>query len=105
MERILTAEQMRNADEYTIKNLGVPEDVLVDRAGDAVYNEIIARYKGGRVLVAVGKGNNGADGKIIAKKLSITHVFSVTLFDVFNDDISALDGDYDIIIDCIFGTG
>ena len=56
-------------------------------------------------MVAVGKGNNGADGKIIAEKLALKHGFSVTLFDAFNDDISVLDGDYDLVVDCIFGTG
>ncbi len=105
MERVLTAEQMRNADEYTIKKLGVPEEVLVERAGTALYEEIIARYKGGRVLVAVGKGNNGKDGKIIAEKLALKHGFSVTLFDAFSDELSLLDREYDLIVDCIFGTG
>ncbi len=105
MERILTAQQMRLADEYTITKLGIPEEVLVERAGVAVAEEIQKRFKGGRILIAVGKGNNGKDGRIVAEILSSVHGFAVTLYDVFNDDISVLDGDYDIILDCIFGTG
>ncbi|MCQ2399976.1 MAG: bifunctional ADP-dependent NAD(P)H-hydrate dehydratase/NAD(P)H-hydrate epimerase, partial [Clostridia bacterium] len=96
---------MKNADKYTIENLGVPSDVLVERAGEAVAEEIIRRKKGGRVLVVCGRGNNGADGKVIAKTLSSHHGFSVKIYDVCADDISVLDGDYDIIVDCIFGTG
>ena len=96
---------MRFADKYTIEKLGVPEDVLVERAGLAVAEEIFSRYKGGRVLVVIGKGNNGADGKVVARLLSEKHGFLVSVMDAFSDDISVLDNEFDIIIDCIFGTG
>ena len=105
MERILTSDAMRRADKYTIEKLGIPEDVLIERAGVAVAEAILKRFKGGRVLVAIGKGNNGEDGKIIARILSERHGFAVTCYNVFSDDISLLDTDVDIIIDCIFGTG
>ena len=32
MEYILTAEEMKNADEYTIRNFHVPSEVLIERA-------------------------------------------------------------------------
>ena len=70
MERVLSTAQMRLADSFTINELGIPESVLVERAGTAVADEIIQRFRGGRVLVCIGKGNNGADGKVIAEKLS-----------------------------------
>ena len=105
MQRVLTAEEMRSADKFNIDSLGLPEDVLVERAGLAVTEEIFSRFKGGRVLVLIGKGNNGADGKVIANLLSARHGFSVTAFDAFNDDLSLLDNDFDLVIDCIFGTG
>ena len=105
MERILTSDAMRRADKYTIEKLGIPKDVLIERAGVAVAEEILKRFKGGRVLVAIGKGNNGEDGKIIANMLAKKHGFAVSCYDVYNDDISFLDKDVDIIIDCIFGTG
>ena len=78
MERILTSAAMRMADKYTIEKLGIPEDVLIERAGVAVAEAILKRFKGGRVLVAIGKGNNGEDGKIIARILSERHGFAVT---------------------------
>ena len=105
MERILSAQEMRLADEFTINNLGVSEDVLVERAGRAVAEEIINRFHGGRVLVCVGKGNNGADGKVIAQILSKTHGFSVATLNVSNGIFKLFDKKYDIIVDCIFGTG
>ena len=40
MQRILSAEQMRQADKYTIETLGVSQEELVLRAGTAVAEEI-----------------------------------------------------------------
>lgn len=105
MERILSAEQMRRADKFTIENLGVPEEVLVERAGGAVSDVIKKRFQGGRVLVCVGKGNNGADGRVIANNLSNTHGFSVVCVDVNEQLLNVFDKKFDIIVDCIFGTG
>ena len=105
MERILTAEQMRLADEYTINKLGVPQEILVERAGICVVEEIKKRFIGGRVLVCIGKGNNGADGIVIARELSKVHGFSVTTLNVSNGIFKLFDKKYDIVVDCIFGTG
>ena len=46
MQRILTVEQMREADRFTIENLGVSEKDLVIRAGQAVADEIKKRFFG-----------------------------------------------------------
>ena len=105
MERILSVDQMRSADEYTINSLGVSKSVLVERAGSAVADEIKKRFRGGRVLVCIGKGNNGADGKIVADILNRTHGFSVTTFSISSGLFKVFDKKYDIIVDCIFGTG
>ena len=105
MERILSVTEMRAADEYTINTLGVAEDELVFRAGKAVADEIIRRYHGGRVLVCIGKGNNGEDGKVVAKLLSGKHGFTVSTLTISNGIFKLFDKKYDIIVDCIFGTG
>lgn len=96
---------MRDADEFTINKLGVSNEVLLDRAGHAVAEEILKRFKGGRVLICIGKGNNGKDGVVVYNILSNIHGYNVTLFDVFNDSLEVFNNKYDIIIDCIFGTG
>ena len=105
MERILTTEQMRNADAYTIEKLGVSQEILVERAGAAVAEEIIKRFPGGRVLVCIGVGNNGADGKVVAAILAKKHGFNVNTINVSNGIFKLFDKKYDIIVDCIFGTG
>ncbi|MBE5757048.1 MAG: NAD(P)H-hydrate dehydratase [Clostridiales bacterium] len=103
--RVLTVENMRKADEYTINVLGISSSILVERAGNAVTEEILKRFAGGRVLVLAGKGNNGEDAKVVHKLLSATHGFNAKLFEVANDDLSILEEDFDIIVDGIFGTG
>lgn len=105
MERILSVAQMRSADKFTIENLGVDSDELVYRAGKGVADEILKRFLGGRVLVCVGEGNNGKDGRIIADILSKKHGFSVAVLSVSNGIFKLFDKKYDIIVDCIFGTG
>lgn len=105
MERILSVEQMRQADDYTINTLGFSRQELVNRAGAAVAEEIKKRFKGGRVLVCIGKGNNGADGRVVAEILSKTHGFTVASVSVFNGIFKLFDRKFDIIVDCVFGTG
>lgn len=105
MERILSVEQMRAADEFTIKKLGFTSETLTERAGAAVAQEIIKRLKGGRVLVCTGKGNNGNDGRVIAKILAATHGFTVASVTVANGIFKLFDKKFDVIVDCIFGTG
>ena len=105
MERILSVAEMRAADEYTINTTGVSEEILIERAGGAVADEIIKRFKGGRVLVCTGKGNNGKDGKVIAALLSKQHGFSVSTFSAEVGFFKIFEKKFDIIVDCLFGTG
>ena len=105
MERVLTTAQMREADSYTINKLGIPSEVLIERAANAILEVILDNYKGGRVLVCIGKGNNGEDGKHLSVLLSKIHGFNVVNFFAEMDDLSIFDKKFDIIIDCLFGTG
>lgn len=105
MQRVLTTQQMKNADNYTITKLGIPEEVLVKRAGHTIASVIIDKFNGGRVLVCVGKGNNGADGRVVADILLKTSGFNVEVFDASCGANHLLEEKFDIIVDCIFGTG
>lgn len=67
--RILTNQQMRMADEYTINVLGVPSLELMERAGRALAKEAEALAPNGRVLCVCGGGNNGGDGFVCARIL------------------------------------
>jgi NAD(P)H-hydrate epimerase len=62
---------MADADRRAVAT-GTPEAVLVERAGRAVATHAL-RMLGGvygrRVVVVCGKGNNGADGRVAARRL------------------------------------
>ena len=105
MQRILSVAQMRAADKYTIEELGIPERTLMERAGEAVAEEIKSRFKGGRILFVCGKGNNGGDGLVAARLLRNVHGFSVFVLKIASGETEKLEAEYDIVVDCIFGTG
>jgi hydroxyethylthiazole kinase-like uncharacterized protein yjeF len=66
---ILTVAQMGEADRQTIA-AGTPGFVLMQRAGAAVANAILARWSPRRTVVLCGPGNNGGDGFVVAKALA-----------------------------------
>lgn len=68
--KITTAEEMRAIDRASTDKFDVPSLTLMENAGGAVAQFILENYKGtDRVAVVCGKGNNGGDGFVIARKL------------------------------------
>ena len=71
--RILNAAQMREADRFTIEDIGIPSLVLMENAGRQVVAAMEAAYQSrldGRVGVLCGRGNNGGDGCVVARTLA-----------------------------------
>jgi NAD(P)H-hydrate epimerase len=67
---LVSAAQMRALDRHTIDDLGVPGDVLMESAGRAVVQVVLAQLApGDSVLVVCGPGNNGGDGLVVARHL------------------------------------
>jgi ADP-dependent NAD(P)H-hydrate dehydratase / NAD(P)H-hydrate epimerase len=68
---VLTAAEMGQADRRTIQECGIPGAVLMENAGAAVAAAIRQRFPAARRLVVLcGRGNNGGDGFVAAKRLS-----------------------------------
>ncbi len=68
--KIVTAAEMRDIDRATSERFGVPSLVLMENAGTAVADFVLSEYAGARsVGVVCGKGNNGGDGFVAARKL------------------------------------
>ncbi len=65
---LVSAATMRALDEATIKDLGIPGDVLMESAGRELA-AMIARETTGRVAFLCGPGNNGGDGLVAARHL------------------------------------
>lgn len=119
----VSVEEMRRYDAFTIKNY-VPSKELMYRAAMGVYNAVSWENK--RIAIVCGSGNNGGDGYalacILAGKGIYPHIYR--LCDRFSEDglyyyekakgmgvegrMMDSDADlsqYDIIADCILGTG
>ena len=68
--KIVTAAEMREIDRTTAERFGVPSLTLMENAGTAVAEFVISRYPAAeRIGVICGKGNNGGDGFVAARKL------------------------------------
>jgi hydroxyethylthiazole kinase-like uncharacterized protein yjeF len=98
---VVTPERMRALDAASPD----PEDVLIARAGEAVARAAIGVLGGtyGRTVnVVCGPGNNGADGRVAARRLSGRGVRVRTF------EASACPAELppsDLVIDAAFGTG
>jgi hydroxyethylthiazole kinase-like uncharacterized protein yjeF len=90
LEPLYTADEMRAAEQ------GHDVEELMERAGRAVADAVLHRYPDARRIAAVcGNGANGGDGKIALRVLAESGLEAST----------ELEGDPDIVIDALFGTG
>ena len=72
MKYLPTGVQMKAADDFTIKMIGMPSMVLMERAALKTVETMEAAGLDLRnVLVACGSGNNGGDGYAVARLLHL----------------------------------
>ncbi len=68
--KIVTAAEMREIDRATTERFGVPSLTLMENAGAAVASHVLSMYPSARkIVVFCGKGNNGGDGFVAARRL------------------------------------
>jgi NAD(P)H-hydrate epimerase len=68
--KIVSAAEMREIDRSTSERFGVPSLVLMENAGSAVARFILSDYaQAERIGILCGRGNNGGDGFVVARKL------------------------------------
>ncbi|HEY7626003.1 MAG TPA: NAD(P)H-hydrate dehydratase [Ilumatobacteraceae bacterium] len=97
---IVTPEEMAAIDAAAPE----PAEVLIERAGSAVAWAALRMLGGtyGRTVnVICGKGNNGADGRVAARRLAAKGV-KVRVFDL---PCPAMLPSCDLVIDAAYGTG
>lgn len=126
MQYLLTADQMKQVDNYTSEYFLLASPVLMERAALAVCEEIEKRFSDkSRVCIVCGNGNNGGDGYALGRIL-LERGYQVDLFRAKNSShcsegnqlqtaiLSRLQipvrtdfpqNEYDIIVDAILGTG
>jgi ADP-dependent NAD(P)H-hydrate dehydratase / NAD(P)H-hydrate epimerase len=90
LEPLYTAVEMRAAEQ------GHDVDSLMERAGLAVAEAVLRHYPDARRVAAVcGKGANGGDGRIALRALAESG----------RETSDELEGEVDVVIDALFGTG
>ena len=68
--KIVTAAEMREIDRASSERHGVPSITLMENAGAAVAEVAVGRFPHAeRITIICGKGNNGGDGFVAARKL------------------------------------
>jgi len=73
---VLTAEEMRGVDARAVADLGIPGPTLMENAGRGAAETLLAalperglRPRGLRVAIVCGRGGNGGDGFVVARRL------------------------------------
>jgi NAD(P)H-hydrate epimerase len=83
-EAAVTAALMKQYDEYTIRQMGVPSPVLMERAALAAVDELTSGrdpvFDLSHVICLCGAGNNGGDGAAVARMLFIAGFRAEILF-------------------------
>ncbi len=125
MKYILDAEQMKKIDNFTSDSIGVPSEVLMERAALVCAEEIRASgFDTSRILIVCGNGNNGADGLALARIINRFYKPDVFVTDNYKNltglvkkqyDSAARSkvrfinepvwGNYTLVVDAVFGTG
>lgn len=126
MQYIVTKQEMQAIDTYSIDKMGLPGEVLMERAALEVVRLVEkVNTTNGRILVVVESGNNGGDGLAAARILlerghlvDIYHIggvkkqtkqFTLQMDILHNLGIrlrrSIPNKDYTVIVDGIFGVG
>lgn len=132
--KITTADEMREIDRRSSAEFGVPSLTLMENAGSGVAEFVLRRYtRAEKITVVCGKGNNGGDGFVAARKLreggkKVTVILLANPADVKGDAaamlprmgiqpvvvVSAADldrdkvrvcFDCDLLLDAVLGTG
>src|SRR6202140_3476042 len=89
--KVVSAAEMRAIDHATSERFGVPSLTLMENAGAAVAEHVLAHHGAvRRIVVFCGKGNNGGDGFVAARRL---HQKGKTVQVVLLADPAELKGD------------
>lgn len=128
MRYLVSGNQMKQIDRYTIETVGIPSMVLMERAAMAVAEAVEARAgKKDRIWSVCGTGNNGGDG-IAAARILFLKGYDISILLCGNTkhgtrecqqqlsiarqlDIPVMELDQgmpvscDVIIDALFGVG
>ncbi|WP_416148584.1 NAD(P)H-hydrate dehydratase [Salipaludibacillus sp. HK11] len=68
---VVTGGEMHQIDRYTMDQLGLSEEILMENAGQAFVRHLLTSVSiDEKVIVLIGAGNNGGDGFVISRLLA-----------------------------------
>jgi NAD(P)H-hydrate epimerase len=135
---VLTAEEMRQVDRRAVAALGIPGATLMEHAGRGAAEALLGWLpslglrRAARVVIVCGKGGNGGDGFVVARRLRrrgqrVSVWLAAPAAEVAGDARAKLDelrragvrprvleddralaaalGDADVVVDALLGTG
>ncbi|PKL13639.1 MAG: bifunctional ADP-dependent NAD(P)H-hydrate dehydratase/NAD(P)H-hydrate epimerase, partial [Spirochaetae bacterium HGW-Spirochaetae-6] len=79
MEVVLAARVLKEIDRRAVEEYLIPGIILMENAAERMFQVLDKRFKPCSVAVLAGKGNNGGDGMVLARKL-FQAGFSVSLY-------------------------
>lgn len=124
MEKVLSVSSIARIDEETVSQYGVPQSVLIENAASD-FIKSLCLSKDSLIQIICGKGNNGADGFAIGRRLSnsgFSNVVCIQVFDVLGAEcqrqkdmavafgvevlgLEAFQKGKGIVIDALYGSG
>ena len=104
LDPLYESAEMRAADAWAIEERGVPQEDLMERAALGLTRVTASVARPGPIRIVVGKGNNGADGRVAARLLE-ANGHDVELIDGTEPfDPARLEGS-GAVVDALLGTG
>lgn len=106
--RLARRQEIRDIDRLATERYGISSTELIENAGMAMAREILSDDGWDRArtaLIVCGPGNNGADGRVIARRLREAGI-GVRILEVSEKSVPpvAVEG-VGLIVDAIFGVG
>lgn len=122
--KLVNRKQMNSIDHDASSIYKINSLVLMEHAGNGIYLDFIKRFhKDQKIIIVCGSGNNGGDGFVLARLLHLSG-YHVAISFVGKEEKLTSDAktnyeivqalailfacdyeNYDVIVDCIFGTG
>lgn len=122
--KLVNRKQMNIIDHDATSIYKITSLLLMEHAGNGIFLDFIKRFdKNNKVMIICGNGNNGGDGFVLARLLYLSG-YQVAISFIGNEGKLTKDAKtnyeivkalniqfsnrydaYDVIVDCIFGTG
>src|ERR1035437_4798992 len=108
--KLFRSDQIKQIDEYTIKEEPVASIDLMERAAGQLLKWYLSRFgRTGHIFIFAGPGNNGGDGLALARMLRFNRydvdVFYINLTEKTSEDsrtnLSRLKSETDVEVTCL----